>query len=599
MASIPLAVNTVGAAQNAFQGAAQNAASPVQLQALINQTKLQQQAEQQNDLNRQISQQTLAQQQVATEQAQLMQQSQEQLMKELANTGGDWNQAIQNLTSSGKVSPQFIQEAQLQRLNVLTKLQSYGSDQLTLLGKQNDAIGEAAIAIKNAPQDQRPTVAAQQLNRLRLSGVQVPDSIQLDDASLDRYIAQSKAASDLFKEGLENQNTAASQPTVQAEQATKQTMNVAQLLANTTGDASYQSVLNNAKAQGVSPDILSNFPAHWSPEAVKMALQASMSPESRAKLPVENLELGSYLQTHPGATPMDFANAKAQMTANAQLGVLRGLTGNQPAAPGTPGGAGGPALTPAQKLGQRVGMTPQAIDQAAQMYLQTGQIPQGGTRGIAGMAQATAIRNRAAELDPNASLMANKGVYQANADSLKNLQKQYDQVTAFENTALKNLDQVAQAASQVPELGSRFGNIPVRMISDKMLGTPQMAQFRTALLTAQTEAAKVLSSATGAGVLSDQARKEAEDVLDGNLPYPAMMASINQLKTDFNNRKTSYQAQIADIQNRLKNAPQSSPAAPQNQQHAPGKQAGLPDGTTGTGSDGKKYIVKGGVWVAQ
>lgn len=34
-------------------------------------------------------------------------------------------------------------------------------------------------------------------------------------------------------------------------------------------------------------------------------------------------------------------------------------------------------------------------------------------------------------------------------------------------------------------------------------------------------------------------------------------------------------------------------------QHTPGKQAGLPDGTTGKGSDGKPYIVKGGVWVPQ
>jgi hypothetical protein len=34
-------------------------------------------------------------------------------------------------------------------------------------------------------------------------------------------------------------------------------------------------------------------------------------------------------------------------------------------------------------------------------------------------------------------------------------------------------------------------------------------------------------------------------------------------------------------------------------QHAPGAKAGLQEGATGTGSDGKKYVVKGGVWVAQ
>jgi hypothetical protein len=33
--------------------------------------------------------------------------------------------------------------------------------------------------------------------------------------------------------------------------------------------------------------------------------------------------------------------------------------------------------------------------------------------------------------------------------------------------------------------------------------------------------------------------------------------------------------------------------------HKPGAQANLPEGKTGTGSDGKKYVVKGGVWVPQ
>lgn len=40
-----------------------------------------------------------------------------------------------------------------------------------------------------------------------------------------------------------------------------------------------------------------------------------------------------------------------------------------------------------------------------------------------------------------------------------------------------------------------------------------------------------------------------------------------------------------------------SPQAGGGAQHNPGGKAGLPEGTTGKGSDGKSYIVKGGVWV--
>lgn len=575
MSTIPLAINTLTNYQQGQQG-------PAQLQALINQTKLQQQAQQQNQLNQQIGEQQLQQQQIATQQAQQQQQDIQKFNQLFQQNGGDWDKTV-GAAQTGGVSPLFLQQAQLNRLNVLSKLQGYSEEQLTLANNQADALGKAALTVKDADPADRAQIAAQQVNALKLAGINVPDSFGTDDTSLDGYIAHSKATQDLIQESLANKKSAQEEPAIQSAETVKQMQNVAQQLANTQGDASWQSVLANASKQGISNDVISQFPQHWSLDNAKQAAQMSLSPEARAKLPVDNLELGSYLQQNPGKTPADFmaykANQTATANATAQIGAMRALGMGGPAAPGTPGGQGGPPLTNAQKLGQKVGLTPDALDQAAQAYLQTGQIQSTGSRGIAGMAQSTAIRNRAAELDPNASLMANKGVYQANADSLKNLQKSYDQVTAFESTALKNLDQVAQAGQAVPDLSSRFANIPVRMISGSMLGTPEMARFRTALLTAQTEAAKVLSSANATGVLSDQARKEAEDVLDGNLPFPAMMASINQLKTDFGNREQSYQGQIADIQNRLRAAPQ---------QNAPsgGRTAKIGGQTVNIGSDG-------------
>jgi hypothetical protein len=129
-----------------------------------------------------------------------------------------------------------------------------------------------------------------------------------------------------------------------------------------------------------------------------------------------------------------------------------------------------------------------------------------------------------------------------------------------------------------------------------------MAQFRTALLTAQTEAARVLNSASANGVLSDQARKEAMDVLNGNLPYKSMVASINQLKTDFGNRHVSYAQQIADIKGRIG----GGAAAPATAE-TPAKAFSVPKGAPpAPKEDGHKLkqngaviaISKGGQWVA-
>lgn len=199
----------------------------------------------------------------------------------------------------------------------------------------------------------------------------------------------------------------------------------------------------------------------------------------------------------------------------------------------------------------------QALDQQAELYSQTHEIPSGLSRSPGTI---TAIINRSAQLHPDQVLATNQATFKADQTSLTNLQKNFDQVTAFENTAIKNLDQVAKTGAKVPDLSTRLANMPVRSIDSKVLGTKEMAAFRTALLTAQNEAAKVLTSANASGVLSDSARKEAQDVLDGNLPFPAMMASINQLKTDFGNRHTSYQEAINAIKGRMGNKPGSPPA---------------------------------------
>lgn len=248
---------------------------------------------------------------------------------------------------------------------------------------------------------------------------------------------------------------------------------------------------------------------------------------------VEAQQQADWINKNPGKGPADFMKYKASLA---------------------------PTITAQIASSSAGGLKDAALDNAAEKYWSTGSLPPGG-RGPAVMAQNQKIMNRAAELHQGESIMAGTAAYKANAASLNKIQSNFDNVSAFENTAVKNLDQVAQAGAAIPDLATRFANVPVRMISSQMLGTPEMARFKTALLTAQTESAKILGSSNASGVLSDSARHEAQEVLDGNLPFPAMMASINQLKTDFANRHQSYQQQIQDIKGRMSGGNQPPPAA--------------------------------------
>jgi len=279
-------------------------------------------------------------------------------------------------------------------------------------------------------------------------------------------------------------------------------------------------------------------------------------------VPVEAIQQADWLKKNPGKGPSDFVAWKARQSPVAMV------MGNQ--------------------LGGQ--QNADALDFAADNYRKSGQMPPGLYRSPGTI---TAIISRAAQMDQEqggSGVATNKAMLHANSTSLASLQKNYDQVQAFEQTAEKNMDLLQQTAQKIPDLGSRWANVPVRMINSNMLGTANMAAFKTALATAQTEAAKVLNSSNATGVLSDSSRHELQEIVDGNMPLPAMVASLNTLKQDMSNRTQAYQAQISDIQGRIKGAGSSTPPA----------NTGQPAiGATRTFPNGKTGKWDGNGWVAQ
>lgn len=252
-------------------------------------------------------------------------------------------------------------------------------------------------------------------------------------------------------------------------------------------------------------------------------------------VPPAAMEMADWLKKNPGKGPADFYTWQQHQNPWLQMMNENFLGGGQN------------------------GATSPGLDLAAQNYLLTGQMPAGLYRSV-GTTQA--IINRAAQMNQQSGgsgIAANKAVLLANEGSLKNLQKNYDQVQAFEQTAEKNMDLLQQTAKSIPDLSGRFANVPVRMFNAKMLGTANMAKFQTALYTAQSEAAKVLNSSNATGVLSDSSRHELQQIIDGNVSYKALVGSLDTLKQDMNNRTQSYQLQIGDIQKRIKGAGSATP----------------------------------------
>lgn len=241
--------------------------------------------------------------------------------------------------------------------------------------------------------------------------------------------------------------------------------------------------------------------------------------------------MNDWLSKNPGKGPSDFIAWKSKLAPMAQIQIANA--------------AGG-------------GMTDASVDQAAEYYHMTGKLPPGG-RGVAGIAQNRKIMNRAAELYPG-SMSADTAEFAANKASLTQLQKQFDAVSAFENTAGKNLDIFLKQAGKVVDSGSPWINRPLRAVASSGLGSADQAAFNAARQTALTEIAKVLNSPTGAGVLSDTARKEVEELIGPNASLKQIVSAANILKQDMANRHDSYQEQINDIKKRTGNKEEASAA---------------------------------------
>ena len=278
-------------------------------------------------------------------------------------------------------------------------------------------------------------------------------------------------------------------------------------------------------------------------EAQTRQTQATMaSNRLQAEMPggplqdVGRAEMQDWIQKNPGKGPAEFMAYKAGLVPKINFNLQANAAG---------------------------GLKDQALDNAAEQYWATGKLPPGG-RGPAVMAQNQKIMNRASELHAGESITEGSATYAANKRSLEGLQKQFDQVTAFENTAGKNLDVFLNTAKKVVDSGSPLINRPLRSVVGSMVGSEEQAAFNAARTTALTEIAKVLNSSNAAGgVLSDSARHEVESLIGPNATLGQIYKAAGVLKQDMANRHEAYQDQIKDIQSRMggKKSPQQQPTA--------------------------------------
>lgn len=203
-------------------------------------------------------------------------------------------------------------------------------------------------------------------------------------------------------------------------------------------------------------------------------------------------------------------------------------------------------------------LTPDALDMAAQQFASTGQMPNVGRGG----AVRSQIINAAAQKYPKVDLATNSAAYKANEASLRNVTGTLDTLSAFENTGLKNLKQFTDLAAKLPDTGSPWLNTPVRLVNEKMLGSPDQAAALAAGQVALREIARVTNDPKLSGSLTDSARSEVMGLVPKNATIPQIKRVAIILQQDMANVHGSLQDQKNAIQQRLGNSASGGNAGP-------------------------------------
>ena len=220
---------------------------------------------------------------------------------------------------------------------------------------------------------------------------------------------------------------------------------------------------------------------------------------------------------------------------------------------------------------------PESIDLGANLYLQTGQMPNFGLSGGAAGLLRTKIFNRAGEIaasngDDAASITAKRAAITAGRSALTALDRQKNLTLAFEKTANKSMDLALQRSNEVDRSGSTLLNRWTLYKEGQLKSSPEILRFNNDVETAANEYAKVITGQTGGAAVSDAARAQTGKMLSAAYSQDAFAAIVADMRKDMKFREQGFGEQRQELLDEIQGA-----GRPQAQQTTPPPGGATPD----------------------
>jgi hypothetical protein len=143
----------------------------------------------------------------------------------------------------------------------------------------------------------------------------------------------------------------------------------------------------------------------------------------------------------------------------------------------------------------------------------------------------TLTRNEAAQL-----LVAGQQGFKATSNALGQVTKDLAAIRPYKEMLDQNANIAISLSKQAIKGNSALANKPINWVRQNMGDNPDTSEYLAQIAIVQTEAARVLSNPRLVGQLSDSARHEMQELVNGNLPLESTERVLNRIKQDGTNR---------------------------------------------------------------
>jgi hypothetical protein len=172
------------------------------------------------------------------------------------------------------------------------------------------------------------------------------------------------------------------------------------------------------------------------------------------------------------------------------------------------------------------------------------------------------IVQRALEQDPDFDQATAAATYSGKATAYAKLKTQQTNIGAFKDTALRNIDVLKGFIGKIPNLGSPILNKPARAAA-RAMGNTDVAAFESALMFVQQETARILATAQGNGIVTDDARRHLESAMSSaDTPEQAIAVLDKVILPDFANRSKAHDAALSALEKDIGGESSKASAAP-------------------------------------